>query len=330
MTAIAITGTAVTGLLAIRHRLRGPSFGVANACASGTSAIALGADQIRMGRADAMLVGGCESSMRSLMAYASFTTAGMHVTREPRGACTPYAAGRQGFVLAEGAGMLVLERLDRATARGATILGIVAGSAVANDAHHVIPPDASGAAWARAMQLALDDAGISPDQVDAVSAHGTATPQGDIAETRALRQVLGSRAARVAGVGDQVDARPRLRRRRRHRDRARGRRHGRGPGAADDRPRHARSDCDLDHVPHEARRHPVGVLLKNGFGAGGVATGARPRSRSALNHPNPFPSEEHLASCPFASISIALPPPPRCPPRWSTPCSASASPTPSA
>ncbi|MBK9030929.1 MAG: beta-ketoacyl-[acyl-carrier-protein] synthase family protein [Myxococcales bacterium] len=272
LAAIAITGTAVTGMLALRHQLAGPSVGVANACASGTSAIALAADQIRLGRADAMLVGGCESSMRSLMAYASFVAAGMNTTREPRGACAPFAAGRQGFVLAEGAGMLVLERLDRARARGARVLGLLAGASLTNDAYHVISPEPSGAAWARAIELALAEAGIAPDEVDAVSAHATGTPAGDVAETRALRLALGARAERVP-----VSATKSM--------------HGHAFGAAGaietalaiaamnagvvlptinlGTPDPA---CDLDYVPHEARRHPVRVLLKNGFGAGGVAS----------------------------------------------------------
>jgi 3-oxoacyl-[acyl-carrier-protein] synthase II len=272
MAAISITGTAVTGLLALLHRLKGPSVGVANACASGTSAILLGADQIRLGRADAMLVGGCESSMRGLMSYASFVDAGMNVTRDPVGACAPFAAGRRGFVLAEGAGMLVLERLDRARARGARVLAVLAGGAITNDAYHAIRPDPSGEAWAHAMRLALADAGVSPEEIDAVNAHATATPQGDVAETRALRQVLGRRASRVP-----VSATKSM--------------HGHCFGAAGavetalaiaamnegvalptinlDAPD---PECDLDYVPNAARAHPARVLLKNGFGAGGVAT----------------------------------------------------------
>ncbi|HVV88238.1 MAG TPA: beta-ketoacyl-[acyl-carrier-protein] synthase family protein [Kofleriaceae bacterium] len=272
MAAIAITGTAVTGQLAIRHRLRGPSVGVANACASGTTAIALAADQIRLGRADVMLVGGCESSMRSLMAYASFLAAGMNPTREPAGACTPFAAGRKGFVLAEGAGMLVLERLEHARARGARVLALVAGTAITNDAHHVISPEPSGSAWARVMRLALADAGVAADEVDAINAHATATPQGDVAETRAIHQVLGARAPRVP-----VSATKSM--------------HGHAFGAAGAIETALAvaalaeglvlptiglaspdPDCDLDYVPGQARRHPVRVLVKNGFGAGGVAT----------------------------------------------------------
>jgi 3-oxoacyl-[acyl-carrier-protein] synthase II len=272
MTAIAITGTAITGLLSIHHRLRGPSLGVANACASGTSAILAGADQIRLGRADAMVVGGCESSMRGILAYASFAEAGMNLTSDPVGACTPFAAGRRGFVLAEGAGMLVLERLDAARARGARVLAILAGSAVTNDAYHAITPDPTGAPWARAMRLALADAGIGPDEVDAVNAHATGTQLGDLAETRALRLALGPRADRVP-----VSATKSM--------------HGHAFGAAGAIETALAvaamqegvvlptidlaapdPECDLDYVPGRARTHPTRVLVKNGFGAGGVST----------------------------------------------------------
>ncbi len=272
MTAIAITGTAVTGQLALRHRLLGPSIAVANACASGTSAIALGVDQLRLGRADAMVVGGCESSLRSLMTYACFVGAGMNATDDPDAACAPFAAGRRGFVLAEGAGVLVLERLDLARARGAEVLAVIAGTSLTNDAFHVISPEPTGAAWARAMTLALADGGVSADEVDAVSAHATGTPQGDVAETRAIRRALGARADRVL-----VSATKSM--------------HGHAFGAAGAietvlavaamragmvlptiNLRAPDPACDLDYVPDRARRHPVDVLVKNGFGAGGVAS----------------------------------------------------------
>jgi 3-oxoacyl-[acyl-carrier-protein] synthase II len=199
--------------------------------------------------------------MRSLLTYACFVGAGMHATTEPVRACTPFAAGRRGFVLAEGAGMLVLERLDHARARGARVLAVLAGSAVTNDAHHVISPEPSGRAWARVMQLALADAGVAPDEVDAVSAHATATPQGDVAETRAIRQALGARAEHVA-----VSATKSM--------------HGHAFGAAGAIETALAvaamnegvvlptidlatpdPDCDLDYVPGRARRRAVRVLL---------------------------------------------------------------------
>ncbi|MEZ4403631.1 MAG: beta-ketoacyl-[acyl-carrier-protein] synthase family protein [Kofleriaceae bacterium] len=283
MAAIAITGNAAVGQLALRHGLRGPSLGVANACAAGTSAVALAMDQLRLGRADAMLVGGCESSMRSLMTYASFIDAGMHVTRDPTDACTPFARDRRGFVLAEGAGMLVVERLDRARARGARVLGLLAGAATTNDAHHVISPEPTGAAWARTITLALADAGVEPDEVDAISAHATATPAGDLAETRAIKRVFGARAGRLA-----VSATKSM--------------HGHAFGAAGAIElalavaamaegvvlptiglRTPDPACDLDYVPHAARQRAVGVLVKHGFGAGGVATAL------VVRHPDATP-----------------------------------------
>lgn len=272
MTAVAITGNAAAGQLALRHGLRGPSFGLGNACASGSTAIALATDQIRLGRADAMLVGGCESSMRSLVTYASFLDAGMHATADPLNACAPFSADRRGFVLAEGAAILLLERLDLAQARGARIWGVLAGAAISNDAHHVISPDPTGAAWARTIDLALAEAGVHPDEVDVVSAHATGTRLGDLAETRAIRRVFGARAERIP-----VSATKSM--------------HGHAFGAAGALELalavaamnadvvlptinlHTRDPgCDLDYVPHQARHHAARVLLKNSFGAGGAAT----------------------------------------------------------
>lgn len=272
MTAIAITGNAATSQIGLRWHLRGPALGLANACASGTAAIAIAMDQIRLGRADAMVVGGCESSMRGLLTYACFVEAGMHVTTEPARACTPFAGDRRGFVLAEGAAVLVLERLDHAQARGAQVFGLLAGSAITNDAYHVIHPEPSGAAWARTITLALADAGIHPEQVDAISAHATATAQGDLAETRAIKRVFERHAERIA-----ISATKSM--------------HGHAFGAAGaielalavaamhagvvlptidlDLPD---PECDLDYVSEGARRKDVQVLVKNGFGAGGAAT----------------------------------------------------------
>ncbi|MBL8684792.1 MAG: beta-ketoacyl-[acyl-carrier-protein] synthase family protein [Myxococcales bacterium] len=272
MCAINITATATPGFMAIAMSLRGPCFGVGNACASGGASIGLAADQIRLGRADRMLAGGCESSMRSLLSYTCFVDAGMNVTDDPTRACSPFSRDRRGFVLAEGAGMLVLERLDLARARGARIYAILAGESHANDAYHVISPDPTGEAWARTMRGAIAVSGVSADDVDIVSAHATATPQGDVAETRAIKAALGARARDVS-----VSATKAL--------------HGHAFGAtgaietalalaafrdgivlptinlAVPDP-----ECDLDYVPSEARRRRARVLVKNSFGAGGVAS----------------------------------------------------------
>lgn len=272
MCALGVTATAAPGTLALRLSLRGPCFGVGNACASGATAIALAADQIRLGRADRMLAGGAESSMRSLMAYASFVDGGMHVTDDPHRACAPFSADRRGFVLAEGSAMVLLERLDLALARGARVYAVLRGESHTNDAHHMISPDASGEAWARAMRGALSAAGVAPDEVDAVSAHATGTPQGDLAETRAIKRALGDRASRVT-----VSATKSM--------------HGHAFGAAgaiETALALAALDagyvlptihlavrdpaCDLDYVPDVARRTDARVLVKNAFGAGGVST----------------------------------------------------------
>ena len=236
LTAISITGTAVTGLLALQHQLRGPSWGVANACASGTSAIALAADQIRLGRADAMLVGGCESSMRSIAAYASFVASGMHVTREPHAACAPFARGRRGFVLAEGAGMLVLERLDRARARGAHVYALVAGAAVVNDAHHVINPEPTGQAWARAMRLARRPAVAR--RGFAAAARGTDVRRGAARRARSAVACRGRAAVPLGAAGPAGG--------RRGAAGCRGARRGAAPGAG---PRSAAARCATGRTP---------------------------------------------------------------------------------
>jgi 3-oxoacyl-[acyl-carrier-protein] synthase II len=199
-------------------------------------------DQIRLGRADAMVVGGCESSMRSLLTYASFCRRrhARHHAKRPAPA-PPSPPTASGFVLAEGAAMLVLERLDLARARGAHDLGRASPAQRAPTTPITSSaPDPSGAAWARTMTLALAEAGVHPDEVDAISAHATATPLGDLAETRAIRRVFGARADRHPGVRDQIHARPRVRRGRGPRGRARGRRHGRRRNPAHHQSPHSR------------------------------------------------------------------------------------------
>lgn len=270
--AIGITATASPGYLAIEHQLRGPCFGVGNACASGGASIALAADQIRLGRADRMIAGGCESSMRSFLSYASFVEGGMNVSEDPHRACSPFSGDRRGFVLAEGAATLVLERLDLALARGAKVYGVLLGEAHSNDAYHVISPEPTGASWGRTMSLALQAANVSPHEVDVISAHATGTPQGDVAETRAIKLALGAHARTVS-----VSATKSM--------------HGHAFGATGaietalalaafregmvlptinlDVPD---PECDLDYAPHEARRRRTNVLVKNSFGAGGVAS----------------------------------------------------------
>lgn len=180
------------GLLAIKHNLKGANLATATACTTSTHAIGLGARLIAYGDLDAVLVGGSEKAS-SPLGMAGF--AAMHAlsTRndEPTKASRPFDKDRDGFVLGDGAGALVLESLAHAKARGATILAEVAGFGMSDDASHITAPPSDGDGARRAMLNALTDAGVSPDQVGYVNAHGTSTPAGDVAESRAIESLFG-------------------------------------------------------------------------------------------------------------------------------------------
>lgn len=267
--AMAISGNMPSGLISLRHRLAGPNAGIVNACASGATAIHVAADAIRLGRADVMIAGGTEAAV-TLLIFASFANAGgMISTSEPEGASRPFSRDRAGFVNAEGAGVVVLEGLEHARARGARIHAILAGYSSTNDAFHVIRPREDGESWRRTMELALIDAQLSAGDVDAISAHATSTPAGDLAEARAIKALLGERASRVP-----VSATKSM--------------HGHAFGAAGaieivlalaamnagvvlPTINHtADPECDIDCVPNVARKHGARVLLKNSFGFGGT------------------------------------------------------------
>jgi 3-oxoacyl-[acyl-carrier-protein] synthase II len=164
-----------------------------SACASGAEAIALALDLLRAGRADVVIAGGAESCVHPLP-MAGFAQMRALSTRhdEPAAASRPYDKGRDGFVLGEGAGLLVLETEEHARARGARIHGRLAGAGITSDAHHVTAPDPSGDGAARSIVLALRDAGLSPSDLGSINAHATATPLGDVAEAKAFRTALGS------------------------------------------------------------------------------------------------------------------------------------------
>ncbi|HEX7354888.1 MAG TPA: beta-ketoacyl-[acyl-carrier-protein] synthase family protein [Mycobacteriales bacterium] len=170
-----------------------------SACATGAEAIAQAADLIRLDRADVVVCGGAEAAVHPLP-LAGFAAMRALSSRDydPAGASRPYDKGRDGFVLGEGAGVLVLEALDHARARGARIYGLLLGSGITADAHHVAAPDPTGDGAARAVTAALRDAGASPADVVHVNAHATSTPLGDVAEITALRTALGSDLDRVA------------------------------------------------------------------------------------------------------------------------------------
>ena len=187
-----------SGQVAIAHRAKGPSGCPSTACAAGNHGIGMGFDAIRTGSVDVAIVGGAEG------AIAPLTLAGFQNMRalsrwpgEPRCASRPFDAERTGMVVAEGAGILVLESLEHAVRRGASILCEVAGFASTTDVHHITAPSPDGNAAARCMTLALQSAGIAPEQVQYVNAHGTGTPMNDVAETRAIRGVFSDHAERL-------------------------------------------------------------------------------------------------------------------------------------
>ncbi len=186
-------GNAAAGLVAMRHGLRGPVFGVMSACASGAHAIGAAARMIEAGEADAVVAGGAEATLTPLT-KAAF--AAMDATSQS-GISRPFDARRDGFVMGEGAGLLVLEDAELAEQRGARIHGELLGYAATSDAHHLTAPDPSGESAALAITRALKDAGLEAGDVDYVNAHGTSTPLNDRSETQALKLALGECAERI-------------------------------------------------------------------------------------------------------------------------------------
>lgn len=170
-----------------------------SACASGAEALAQALDLLRLHRADVVVAGGAEACIHPLplAGFAAMRALSTRFADDPEQASRPFDKQRDGFVLGEGAGVLILERLEHAQARGARIHGLLAGAGLSSDAHHVSAPDPTGAGAARAVQLALADAGVAAEQIGHVNAHATSTPVGDVAEAKALRQVLGADTAAV-------------------------------------------------------------------------------------------------------------------------------------
>ncbi|MBN0044356.1 beta-ketoacyl-[acyl-carrier-protein] synthase family protein [Streptomyces actuosus] len=184
----------VAGHLAIDVKAMGPSMVTATACASGANAIGLARDLLRSGTCDVVLAGGAEAALTPAAVTGLARMGGLSGRREdPAAASRPFDAARDGFVAAEGAGILVLERAEDARARGAGVYADVIGFGASSDAHHATAPDPSGAGMERALRAALADAGVGTDEVDHVNAHGTSTPLNDVTEGRVLRRVLGRR-----------------------------------------------------------------------------------------------------------------------------------------
>jgi 3-oxoacyl-[acyl-carrier-protein] synthase II len=188
-----LMSNAAAGTVAMRHGLRGQSYGVTSACAAGAHAIGTAARMIQMGDADAVVTGGSEAALTGL-ARAGF--AAMGATSEA-GISRPFDARRDGFIMGEGAGVLVLEEASAAASRGARVLGEVLGYGATSDAYHLTAPDPSGSGAAEAIRLAMADADVAPDELSYVNAHGTSTPLNDRSETAALKTALGEAAMRI-------------------------------------------------------------------------------------------------------------------------------------
>ena len=259
-----------SGHFAIELGLKGPNCAVVSACASGSHSIAEGAELIRTGQADAVLAGGTEGAISPLVLGGFCAMRGLATRNdEPARASRPFDAGRDGFVMSEGAAVLMLEDYETAEKRGATIYAEVLGAGSSNDAHNMIQPDPTGTGVAAMMSRALETAGLEPEQVDYVNAHGTATPQGDIAETKAIKQVFGDHAydltisstksmiGHLFGAAGAIEALAC----------AKAIHEGVVPPTINlDDPD---PDCDLDYVPNVAREEKVGVALSNAMGLGG-------------------------------------------------------------
>lgn len=193
-----LMGNAASGNIAIRYGLRGPNICVVSACASGNHAIGEAFCNILAGRSDIMITGGTEAALTPI-ALASFCAARSLSTRndDPKAASRPFDTDRDGFVLAEGAGILVLEELAHAQKRGANIYAELLGYAATDDGYHITAPLPDGGGAAKAMELALADARLEPDKVDYINAHGTGTQLNDIAESAAIRTVFGEQAYKI-------------------------------------------------------------------------------------------------------------------------------------
>ncbi len=188
-----------TALVSMRFGLMGPSYNLASACATGTHSIATGAMMIETGMADAMLVGGAEAATRlnTVAGFGNARALARAYQGDPRRASRPFDADRQGFVMGEGAGALVLEELTHARARGATVLAEIAGYGMSSDGEHLTRPHEDGLGIYLAAKQALAKAAVEPERVGYVNPHATSTPAGDVAEVRALRRLFGDRLAKV-------------------------------------------------------------------------------------------------------------------------------------
>ena len=263
-------GDMASGQVSMMIGAKGPNFSTVSACATGADSIGEALEMIRRGRADVVIAGGTEAAICEI-GVAGFNSCMALSTRneDPQGASRPFDSDRDGFVLGEGAGLLVLESLEHAEKRGANILAEMSGYGASSDAHHVTQPHPDGEGAARAMKWAIEDAGITPDKVDYINAHGTSTPLNDKYETIAMKRMYGDHAYNLAisstksmtghllGAAGAIEAAftvlaikndivP--------------------PTINIDNPD---PDCDLNYIPNTAKKQPVNVAMSNSLGFGG-------------------------------------------------------------
>jgi len=260
-----------SGMVAIDYGVRGPNISLVTACATGAHNIGFGFHMIKNGMVKGMIVGGSDATITPL-AVAGFSSmkALSEANDEPQKASRPFDKKRDGFVIAEGSAIMLLEELDHARSRGAKIYAEIVGFGMSGDGYHITQPDPEGRGAIAAMEMAIKEAGISPSQVDYINAHGTATPLGDIAETKAIKKVFGSHAKELVvsstksmighllGAAGAIEALisvlavmndmiP--------------------PTINQEEPD---PECDLDYVPNVARKKVTNYALSNSFGFGGT------------------------------------------------------------
>lgn len=264
----AIIPNMLSGYFSIEYGLKGPNLSVVTACATANHAIGEATEIIRRGDADLMMAGGAEAAITELT-FAGFCNMKAMSTRNDATASRPFDKGRDGFVMGEGAAVVVLEELEHAKARGARIYAELAGFGQSADAYHLTAPHPEGEGGFRAMRMALEKAKLSPDQIQLVNAHGTSTPLGDKGESGAIKKCFGSHASKLmvqstksmvghllgaAGSVELIAGLLAIRK---------------GIVHPTINQEQSDPDCDLDYVPNKAREAKVDAFLSNSFGFGG-------------------------------------------------------------
>ena len=262
----------ISGNLSIKYGMKGPNFAIVTACSTGTHNIGDAARLIKYGDADVMVAGGAERCTTSPTAMGGFASAKALSRRndDPQAASRPWDRDRDGFVLSDGAGVVVLEELEHAKARGAKIYAELVGYGMSGDAYHITSPSVGGEGAARCMRNALRDAKLNPSDVDYINAHGTSTPAGDLGETMAMKAALGDHAYKVAvsstksmighllGAAGGIEAVLS----------ALSVKHQIAPPTIN--LENPDPECDLDYVPNTAREMKIDVAISNSFGFGGT------------------------------------------------------------